>query len=55
MVTQTNKSYKDGGLETILNLAPTSANFKWLSTLFEHSEKAIEIVNKIAFEHGPFG
>jgi len=55
MASRTNKPYKDGELETILSLAPTSANIKWLSTLLERSEKAIEIVYKIAFEHGPFG
>ena len=55
MENRTNKPYKDGELETILSIAPTSANIKWLSILLERSEKAIEIVYKIAFEHGPFG
>jgi hypothetical protein len=55
MASRTNKPYKDGELETILMLAPTSSNIKWLSLLLERSEKAIEIVYKIAFEHGPFG
>ncbi len=50
-----NSPYRDGELETILSLAPTSANIKWLSVLLERSEGAIEIVYKIAFEHGPFG
>jgi len=49
------KPYKDGELEVILSLAPTTANIKWLSTLLERSEEAIEVVYKIAFEHGPFG
>lgn len=47
--------YKEGELETILSLAPTTANIMWLSKLLERSEPAIEIVYKIAFEHGPFG
>lgn len=39
----------------ILSLAPTSANIGWLSRLLERSEAAIEVVYKIAYEHGPFG
>jgi hypothetical protein len=50
-----NKPYKTGELETILSLAPTEANIKWLSTLLERSEDAIEIVYRIAFDHGRFG
>lgn len=50
-----NKPYKEGELETILSLAPTQANITWLSTLLERSEEAIEIVYRIAFQHGPFG
>jgi hypothetical protein len=46
---------KVGELETILSLAPTETNIRWLSVLLERSESAIEIVCKIAFEHGPFG
>ena len=55
MAARTGKPYKDGELETILNLAPTETNIRWLSTLLERTEEAIEIVYKIAFEHGPFG
>lgn len=55
MADRTGKPYKDGELETILNLAPTETNIRWLSTLLERTEEAIEIVYKIAFEHGPFG
>ena len=55
MVDRTGKNYKDGELEIILSLAPTSSNIKWLSTLLERSEDAIKIVYKIAFEYGPFG
>jgi hypothetical protein len=51
---RTNKPYKDGELEVILSLAPTTENIRWLSRLLERSEEAIEIVYKIAFEHGPF-
>ncbi|BBD08435.1 hypothetical protein [Desulfovibrio ferrophilus] len=49
------KQYKDGELETILSLAPTTKNIQTLSLLLERSEEAIKIVYKIAFEHGPFG
>jgi hypothetical protein len=50
-----NQSYKSGELEVILSLAPTKANIRWLSLLLERSTDAIELVYKIAFEHGPFG
>jgi hypothetical protein len=53
--TRKNQPYKDGELETILSLAPTKANIQWLSLLLERSQQAIEVVYKIAFEHGPFG
>lgn len=55
MANRTGKPYKEGELEVILSLAPTKNNIRWLSTLLERSEEAIEIVYKIAFEHGPFG
>lgn len=55
MPNRTGKPYKEGELEVILSLAPTKENIKWLSVLLERSEEAIEIVYKIAFEHGPFG
>lgn len=55
MTERTGKPYKDGELEVILSLAPTKQNIKCLSTLLGRSEQAIEIVYKIAFEHGPFG
>lgn len=54
MPPRTNKPYRDGELEVILSLAPTHTNIKWLSVLLERTEEAIEIVYKIAFEHGPF-
>jgi hypothetical protein len=54
MANRTNAPYRDGELETILSLAPTSTHIVWLSRLLERSEAAIEIVYKIAFEHGPF-
>jgi len=55
MVKRKNEPYKPGELEVILSLAPTRANVYWLATLLERSEKAIPIVYKHAFEHGPFG
>ena len=50
-----NEPYKAGELEVILSMAPTKANIKFLSTLLDRSESAIEIVYKLAYEHGPFG
>jgi hypothetical protein len=50
-----NAPYESGELEVILSLAPTEANIRWLSQLLKRSERAIEIVYKMAFEHGPFG
>lgn len=55
MAGRTNKPYKDGELEVILSLVPTVDNIKRLSSLLGRSEEAIEIVYRIAFEHGPFG
>ena len=49
------KPYKDGELEVILSMAPTKQNIKWLSALLDRTPNAIEIVYKIAYEHGPFG
>lgn len=55
MPSRTGKPYKEGELEVILSLSPTKANIFWLSKLLERSEASIQIVYKIAFEHGPFG
>jgi len=49
-----NKEYREGELEVILSLAPTEANIGWLSKLLGRSKGAIQIVYKIAFEHGSF-
>lgn len=49
-----NEPYKDGELDVILSLAPTTDNIKRLSKLLDRSVEAIQIVYKIAFEHGPF-
>ncbi len=49
-----NKPYKNGELEVILSMAPTDANIKWLSKLLDRTPSAIQIVYKIAYEHGPF-
>ena len=45
--------YRPGELEVILSLAPTAANIGWLNRLLGRSEAAIEVVYKIAYEHGP--
>lgn len=54
MPDRSNKPYKEGELEIVLSLPPSAANIFWLSKLLERSEAAIEIIYKIAFEHGPF-
>lgn len=54
MPARTNQPYKDGELDVILSLPPTAGNVQRLSRLLERSEEAIEIVYKIAFEHGSF-
>jgi hypothetical protein len=55
MATRKNRPYLAGELEVILSLAPTSANIAFLGELLGRSERAIEVVYKMAFEHGPFG
>jgi hypothetical protein len=50
-----NWPYKPGELEVVLSLAPTNQNIRWLATLLERSEDAIQIIYKQAFEYGPFG
>ena len=55
MPARKNEPYKVGELEVILSMAPTEDNIKWLSKLLERTPSAIEIVYKIAYEHGPFG
>ena len=52
---RTNQPYAPGELEVVLSLAPTEKNIHWLSLLLERSEKSIQIIYKLAFEHGPFG
>jgi hypothetical protein len=55
MVARKNKPYSAGELEVVLSLAPTENNILYLSELLQRSREAIEVVYKIAFEHGPFG
>lgn len=55
MSARKNAPYKPGELEVILSLAPTAQNINFLALLLERSEAAIQLVYKIAFEHGPFG
>jgi len=55
MNSRSNQPYKEGELEVILSLPPTAANIYWLSQLLDRSTEAVEIVYKIAFEHGRFG
>jgi hypothetical protein len=55
MGSRKNNPYEPGELEVILSLAPTELNIRYLSELLGRSQAAIEVVYKIAFEHGPFG
>jgi hypothetical protein len=55
MVSRKNRQYAPGELEVILSLAPTQNNIAHLSELLGRSVDAIELVYKLAFEHGPFG
>ena len=55
MAKRKNVPYGPGELEVILSLAPTDINIRHLSELLGRSEAAIQVVYKIAFEHGPFG
>lgn len=54
MPSRRNEPYREGELEVVLSLPPTAANIYWLSKLLDRSTDAIEIIYKIAFEHGPF-
>jgi hypothetical protein len=53
--TGTIKQYRDGELEVILSLPPTSSNIRWLSSALQRSESAIRVVYRFAFGHGSFG
>jgi hypothetical protein len=55
MTARKNKPYAPGELEVILSIAPTEKSIGYLSELLGRSPAAIEVVYKIAFEHGPFG
>jgi hypothetical protein len=55
MSTRKGQEYKAGELEIILSLVPTKENIRWLSALLERDKGAIEVVYKLAYEHGPFG
>jgi hypothetical protein len=50
------EQYREGELELILSLAPTRENRRRLALSLGRSEKAIEIVYRIAYRPGqPFG
>jgi hypothetical protein len=49
------KPYREGELETILSVAPTANNIRWLSSALQRSEKAIHVVYRFAYGHGKFG
>lgn len=55
MAKRKGKPYKEGELEVILSLTPTSQNIASLSALLDRSKRAIEIVYRIAYGAGPFG
>jgi hypothetical protein len=54
MTTLRLREYASGELEVILSLAPTKSNIEFLSELTGRTAKAISIVYRIAYEHGPF-
>jgi hypothetical protein len=54
VTTRRYREYSAGELEVILSLAPTKPNIKFLSELTGRTTSAIEIVYRIAYEHGPF-
>jgi hypothetical protein len=54
MTTRRNREYASGELEVILSLAPTKQNIDFLSQLTGRTAKAISIVYRIAYDHGPF-
>lgn len=49
------RPYREGELEIILSLPPTSNNIQWLSSALGRSRNAIEVVYRFAFGHGSFG
>jgi hypothetical protein len=49
-----NEPYKNGELEVILSMVPTTANIGFLSELLERSPSSIRIVYRIAYGYGPF-
>ena len=50
-----NKEYKDGELEIIFSLVPTDDNITHLAKVLDRSERAIQIVYKIAYENKKLG
>jgi hypothetical protein len=49
------KEYREGELELILSLSPTTDNIRWLSKALQRSESAIHVVYRFAYGHGKFG
>ena len=46
--------YREGELELILSLAPTSENIQRLAKVLGRSESALQLVYRAAFGHGAF-
>jgi len=46
--------YREGELELILSLAPTSENIQRLTKVLGRSESALQLVYRAAFGHGAF-
>jgi len=46
--------YREGELELILSLAPTSENIQRLAKVLGRSESALQLVYRAAFGHGSF-
>ena len=55
MPSRKSRPYVRGELEVILSLAPTRNNILFLSELLGRTKGAIELVYKLAYEHGSFG
>lgn len=54
MPRQPSHEYREGELELILSLAPTSENIQRLAKVLGRSESAMQLVYRAAFGHGSF-
>jgi hypothetical protein len=54
MATRKNKPFKEGELELILSLTPTTQHIEWLSNVLERTPGAIEVIYRKAYGQGRF-